>query len=131
MSGIEVAALVLGVFPLVISGLENLERGLKPVRDLIHYKAELIALHAFVDSEYAKFLNSLELLLQSIVHPSELHHLLKNPRHVGWRTPHLKATLRRRLGHSEDEFYKAVNVIEEGVEDLRAALKDKVGAHLP
>jgi hypothetical protein len=126
MSGIEVAALVLGVFPLVISGLENLERGLKPVRDLIRYKAELIALHAFVEAEYAKFLNSLELLLHPIVDPSELHLLLKNPSHAGWRTPHLKATLRRRLGNAEDVFYKAVSVIEESVEELKTALKDKV-----
>jgi hypothetical protein len=131
MSGIEVAALVLGGFPLLISGLEHYQKGLKPVRDIIRYKGELVALQAFVESEYAKFLNSLELLLQPVVvDTSELYRLLKDPRHAGWRAPHLKATLRRRLGHSEDEFYKAVSVIKDCVEELKAALKDKAGAFL-
>lgn len=127
MSGVEVVSLILGAFPLIISSIENYQKGLKPIRLFVRYRQELIALHALIVSEYSKFQNSLDLLLQPLIPPSELHHLITKPEKINWKAPHLKASLRRRLGPSEEAFYDALQVVEGSVEELKAALKSKVG----
>ena len=126
MSGIEVASFILGVFPLVISGLDNCRKSLKPIRAYFKYKQELIALHAFVQAEYSKFLNSIELLLQPLVPPTELHYLITKPERIDWEAPHLKTLLRRRLGPSEEAFYNALQVVEASLKELKSALKSRV-----
>jgi hypothetical protein len=126
MSGMEVASFILGVFPLVISGLENCQKGLKPIRTYFKYKQELIALRAFVQVEYSRFLNSIDLLLQPLVPPTELHYLIAKPERINWEAPHLKTLLRRRLGPSEEAFYNALQVVEASLKELKSAIKSKV-----
>ena len=127
MSGVEVVSLILGAFPLIISGIEDYQKGLKPIRAFVRYRQELVALHALIVSEYSKFQNSLDLLLQPLIPPSELHHLITKPMKIDWEAPHLKGTLRRRLGPCEEAFYCALQVVEGSVKELKAALKSKVG----
>ena len=128
MSGIEVASLILGVFPLIISGLEKYQKQLKPIRTCLKYKQELVTLHAFVQAEYSKFQNSIDLLLQPLVPPTELHYLIIKPERINWEAPHLKSSLRRRLGPSEEAFYDALQVVEASLQELKSALKSKASS---
>lgn len=130
MIGIEVASFILGVFPLVVSGLENYQKGLKPIRTYLKYKQELIALHAFVQAEHSKFLNSIDLLLQPLVPPIQLHHLITKAKIIDWKAPHLKSSLRRRLGPSEEAFYNALQVVEACLKELSSAIESKVSRDL-
>ena len=127
MSGVEVVGLILGAFPLIIAGIEKYRKGLNPIRTFVRNRRELIALHALIVSEYSKFQNSLDLLLQPLIPPSELHRLITKPEKINWEAPYLKASLRRRLGPSEEAFYGALHVVERSVNELEVALESRVG----
>lgn len=67
MSGLEVAGLVLGSLPLLISALEHYAEGVGTIKRMIRYKGEVKILQRELKVEYDLFCNTLEQLLDGIV----------------------------------------------------------------
>lgn len=67
LSGIETAALVLGIFPLLIAALDHYKAGLEPLQTFSHYKLRVIELKGDLALHRGKFLQSLTLLLERFI----------------------------------------------------------------
>jgi hypothetical protein len=67
MSGIEVAGIVLGAIPLVISGLEHYSEGAQTIRSMWDYPKEFATLSRRLRVENETFRNTMELILSGSV----------------------------------------------------------------
>src|SRR4051794_4057127 len=72
MSGFEVAGVVLGSLPLVISALEHYRDGLRSIQRWRKYERELQSLVRNLETERAKLQNVCEKLLVGLVPPSRI-----------------------------------------------------------
>ena len=70
MSGFEVAGVVLGSLPLIISALEHYAEGIATAKRFWRYKTELRSLILQVNTERGIFINTLEQLLTGIMYNS-------------------------------------------------------------
>lgn len=123
MSGIEIAGLVLGGFPLLISALERYQEGAeildiwwnfkraykKCMRDLKYYKLD-----------FEQILE--QCLLPLIVDDEELKTLISNPGGDGWGNPDLEERLKGRLPKSYDLYLEYIKEINEVIEKLKEEL---------
>jgi hypothetical protein len=67
MSGLEVAGVVLGSLPLVISALEHYANGINTAKRFWRYKSEVRSILLQINTERSIFVNTIELLLSGIV----------------------------------------------------------------
>jgi hypothetical protein len=118
-TGVEIAGLVLGTFPVAVQVLAAYANGcqkisgkcfvfarsfrfvLRATTDMYHYSQLLKEFSIEMDTEHVKFLNTCENILQDVVSPSELLELLK-PGSERWNSPELtrgtQKTTSRTLG---------------------------------
>jgi hypothetical protein len=123
LSGIETAALVLGIFPLLIAALDHYKAGLEPLKTFSHYKLRLIELKGDLAFHRGKFLQSLTLLLERCVQPKALGALLSDPLGRQWKEQDLEARLSSRLGSFEfSVFVDIVTDLKSTLEELFARL---------
>jgi len=123
MSGIEVAGLVLGAFPLTIAALE-------------HYRttAETLGVFWKIRREYQKWIHGLNIcqlafeqnleqfLLPLIADEDELQRLISDPGSSEWQNPDLEIRLRQRLPKSYDLYLESIEHIKEVMNDLKSEL---------
>jgi hypothetical protein len=129
MSGVEVAGLLLGAFPLIISGLE-------------HYRetAETLGVFWTIRREYKIWMHSLnfcklafeqnleEFLLPLIAEEDELRRLMEEPGGPEWQKPELDERLRQRLPRSYDLYLESIERITDVMNELKHELgMDKSG----
>ncbi|KAK7425123.1 hypothetical protein QQX98_000037 [Neonectria punicea] len=123
MSGIEVAGLVLGAFPLLITALE-------------HYRDVAEASKVFwkIKREYKRWVHDLKicelafernlefLLLPLIVDDDEVQGLLKDPGGHKWQDPELEVRLKERLLKSYHLYLESIGWIREIIEQIKEEL---------
>ncbi|OBT68139.1 hypothetical protein VE03_01611 [Pseudogymnoascus sp. 23342-1-I1] len=128
MSGVEVAGIVLGTLPLMISALE-------------HYRATASVITGWwkVKAEYRKCMHDLtyykdefeanlqELLLPMIADDKKLKLLLEDPGGLIWKDPELNETLRRRIPTRYDSYVDTIYMLHDVIRGLNEAL----GTRLP
>ena len=138
MSGIEVAGLVLGAVPLLISALEHYGEGVGTIERWWKYRRELAAIRRLLLAEQSVFQGTIERLLNGIVLDPELEDLLENSGRGSWSRQDfgdLDKKLNRRLGRSYASFEECVENINHVVaklrEDLELSENGKVGMPLP
>lgn len=133
MSGIEVAGLVLGGFPLLISAAENYKKGFEPLVKWKRFRTEFIQFIDAVDIQKQLFNLTIECLLRSAgVEEDELQLFMEDASYEGWRRPILVQRLRLRLGPALDVFLSTANTMNGLMLELQALLliKDgQVGLH--
>ena len=117
MSGIEVAGLVLGAIPVLISGIESYANGVSKAGRMIRYKRELKSLHRTLETDYELYRTICRLLLSQIADPGDIAELLDEPGGEAWKDPDLAKAMRRLLGSSYDVYVKTM-------EDMDAAVKE-------
>ncbi|KAK7454151.1 hypothetical protein Landi51_03271 [Colletotrichum acutatum] len=105
----EIAGLVLGAIPLIISAYE-------------HRKALLDSAEAFF-REYASYDQNMRLLLIRAVNEEELEHIIKNSQHSLWRSEGLTLVLKRKLGCA----YEPTMGLLEDLSDLLISIVAKLG----
>jgi hypothetical protein len=88
MSGIEVAGIVLGVIPLVVSGLEHYADGVSTIKVIFNYESEFRSLSRRLRVESNIFQNTVEILLRDCVNDEKLTELLEQWVKTG--KPHCK-----------------------------------------
>lgn len=120
MSGIEVAGLVLGSIPLIISALEDYADGVETIKKMIRYKKELRDLVHDLQAEYCIFQDTCEWLLNGLTTTVELETLLENPE--GWKRQELARSLEERLNSKYQVYMDRVTDMNETIQEFKAKL---------
>lgn len=97
MSGLEVAGIVLGALPLIISALEHYAQGVSTAKRFWHFKSEVRFLLLRINSEKATFVNTLEHLLTGIVRIDRMAGMLANVGGEEWQDEFIEQCLKDRL----------------------------------
>ncbi|KAH7119992.1 hypothetical protein B0J11DRAFT_535004 [Dendryphion nanum] len=139
MSGLEIAGVLLGSFPLIISGLEHFRDAAKVRGFFIHVRKEYDKCHSNV--EYHEILykrNLKELLLPIVKDVGEAARLVDDPGGVAWSSKDLEKHLKGRLNESYDLYIRTIFEMNETIEELgkelsfhKATVHDKLAVPRP
>jgi len=129
MSGFEIAGVVLGSIPLVISLLEHYQGGLRTIQRLRKYDRELQSLIRNLRTEQAKLQNVCEKLLEGLVPLSRIDEMVENPFGDLWSDEEIQKKIRARLWRSWGVFEQTAIDMNAAIEEMMERLggKDKVG----
>lgn len=122
MSGVEIAGIVLGSIPLVISGLEHYADGIRTIQVLCNASREFKTLARKLKAEEIVYRNTLSVLLNDCIAVEEQATLIQNPAGGGWSNNGVQAALRKRLQCSYDSFMDHVKSIHSSLEDFKGRL---------
>ncbi|KAF2110630.1 hypothetical protein BDV96DRAFT_474211, partial [Lophiotrema nucula] len=123
MSGIEVAGLVLGAFPILLAALESYREGAETVSDWWRIKRAYTKCKQ--DLEYHQILfegNVERFLLPLVADEDELKSLMADPAGQAWEDHELEARLQERLPKSYKLFLGIMGNINELMESLQKEL---------
>lgn len=98
MSGIEVAGVVLGVLPLIISAIEHYDSGLDRMTAFVKWKGELDKAMRELWIQHSYYEMTLRTLLGGVVTETELEEMITRPESELWKSRHLDRELRQKLG---------------------------------
>ncbi len=119
MSGFEIAGIVLGSIPLVISALEHYSRGLSTIQRWRKYHRELQTLIRNLQTEQVKLQNVCEKLLVGVVPASEIEAMIDEPAGPLWRRDAVETRVRARLWKSYVVFQEIVVNISEAISEIQ------------
>jgi hypothetical protein len=122
MSGLEVAGIVLGALPLVISALEHYANGIQTAKRYWRYKSELRSLILQIDTERGIFINTLEQLLGGIVRIEHMAGFLSNPGGDEWKNADVDSKLKDRLRGVYEIYVGNVQGMERSLKVIMAKL---------
>ena len=98
MSGIEVAGLILGAFPLLLSGIEGYRKGYSKIGDWWTFQKKYKKFGNLVEVQHSVFRLNLRALLREVTYDdAELDRLMNDPRAAEWSSNDLARRLRDRL----------------------------------
>ena len=118
MSGFEVAGVVLGSLPLVISAIEHYATLVQTIKRSIKYEIELKSLKHDLDAESLIFLDTLERVLDGLIPASQLEEQLNDPASPLWQDDSLNERLRGRLGRSYSVFTDTVKDMNATIQEI-------------
>ena len=122
MSGFEVAGVVLGSLPLIISALEHYAEGIATAKRFWRYKTELRSLILQVNTERGIFINTLEQLLTGIVRVDHMTDFLANPGGDAWRDLEVDSKLKERLRSAYGIYIDNVRGMELSLSHMKQKL---------
>ena len=128
MSGLEVVGIILGAFPLAISGMEHYEETKKVANTFFKIRrAHRKDLGKVKDCQLKFRLNMKELLLplltDDVVTTMEYEQLLAKPGGPGWQEEHVEESLAERLGECYERYIEILKEMEETMVLLCKATK--------
>ncbi|KAK6331780.1 hypothetical protein TWF718_002321 [Orbilia javanica] len=112
MSGIEIAGLVLGAIPLVISALEHYEDIIGPTKAFFKFQGELDHAIRELRVQYTLFEQSMEVLLRPITTDHQLNDMIDNSNSNLWQDPDIEEELRKNLGRAYPSYMSTVDRIQ-------------------
>ena len=120
------AGLALGIFPLLISILENYHSILRPIKILSKdYSKEVLRFRKQLRVAHTNFQSECEWLLKSLDVSSETGPMIRNTQHSGWNDAQLlDGHLRARLNDTYDACVAALSLIADLLADIGARTKD-------
>ena len=123
MSGVEIAGLVLGGFPLLVSALEHYREGFEPLKEWWMFRREFMSFIDDVGTQKIMFDNNLEKLLNPFIESDrEMNDLLNSPKGPAWRQPALELKLKQRLLTSYDWYMKIITKMNTVIKELKLLL---------
>lgn len=131
MSGLEIAGLVLGLYPLIVSALEHYRHVHKAAGLLARFESEYRKVLDDAKDEQLIFRLTLEELLLPLTtnqsfNEGDLEALLSDLSHPNWNDENLQHALRERLGSTHDRFIEIVDSLHSLLSQLLLTLvKDK------
>ncbi|KAF2822061.1 hypothetical protein CC86DRAFT_95126 [Ophiobolus disseminans] len=129
MSGLEVAGVVLGSLPLVISALEHYTNGIHTAKRYWRYKSELRSLILQIDTERGIFINTLEQLLSGLVRIEHMTEFLSNPGGEVWQD--VDVQLKTRLRSAYEVYFGNVSGMARSLKRIREKLALDPGSGKP
>jgi hypothetical protein len=132
MSGFEVAGIVLGSIPIVVSALQYYMNGLGTLKNFRSYKRILKNLILALKTEHANLQNICEKLLIGIAPQTLIEEMIRDPFGDLWKEEEIFNKLRLRLWSSlqvfDDRVQDMREAIEEMMEKLHIGTDGKVGS---
>ncbi|KAH0542502.1 hypothetical protein FGG08_003098 [Glutinoglossum americanum] len=128
MSGIEIAGLVLGSFPILLNCLDYYRKGFEPLEEWWNFRTHFIA---FVDDIRHQMMryneNMIRLLDPIIADNDDLNALVQDANDPRWTDGSLAIPLEQRLASECERFIRIIKRMEEVVGDLKRLLQIKDG----
>ena len=124
-TGIEIASLVLGAFPVAVKSVAALIQGMELLDDFRNFRRPLRNYSRRLNVEAIHYQQNLQhLLLCSKIATRGLHlsELLDDPRHEAWRSQENDVLLRRYLGFSFDVYMESMRALASNLEEFRRKL---------
>jgi hypothetical protein len=132
MSGVEIAGLILGAFPIVIHTLEQYANGVQYVKRFWKYRREFESLIRRLELEVEIFRNTCEELLTGLVPADQITDILNDPAGPAWSDPGVEQLLKKRLQRSHTGYLCTVQNMIAAVEELKVRLRiDRLGEVKP
>lgn len=122
MSGFEIAGVVLGSIPLIISALEHYQGVFEKARLWRKYTRVLGELALKLGTEESLLKNTCELLLSGIVSLTEIETMVAEPFGELWRDEKIKGGLHWKLDTSLEIFEKNVQQMKHVIDMLKKDL---------
>lgn len=123
MSGFEIAGLIIGTIPLVVTAVEAY---ISFMKDWGKTTSELRSINRQLTTERAKLYNVLEQLLGDIVSQEDVEPMLEDPFGPSWKTDQANSGIRRRLRDSYGPFEQTVLEVQEALVDVMGRLSVEV-----
>ncbi|CAG7564734.1 unnamed protein product [Fusarium equiseti] len=123
MPGFEVAGIVLGSLPLLITALQAYCNFME---DWGKIPSELKSLNRQLTTERTKLYNVCSLLISDVIPQRNIDPMLQNPFGPLWRIPGTNDRIRRRLWDSYDPFQQAMSEIQEALESITRRLRVQI-----
>ncbi|EMT71826.1 hypothetical protein FOC4_g10001415 [Fusarium odoratissimum] len=117
MSGFEVAGIVLGSIPIVVSALQCYMNGLGTLQNFRSYKRILKSLILTLKTEHVNLQNICEKLLIGIAPQTRIEEMIRDPFGDLWREEEIFNKLRLRL-------WSSLQVFDDRVQDMREAIEE-------
>ncbi|RYC86479.1 hypothetical protein BFJ63_vAg10619 [Fusarium oxysporum f. sp. narcissi] len=117
MSGFEVAGIVLGSIPIVVSALQCYMNGLGTLQNFRSCKRILKSLILTLKTEHANLQNIYEKLLTGIAPQTRIEEMIRDPFGHLWREEEIFNKLRLRL-------WSSLQVFDDRVQDMREAIEE-------
>ena len=129
MSGIEVAGLVLGAFPIILSCLDYYREGFEPLEEWWNFRTHFIAFIDDIRHQMMIYHLSITLLLDPIItDPCSLNALIEDATDPRWSNGSLSEILKQRLVATElERFLRIVQRMEKEIRGLKNLLGIKDG----
>ena len=129
MSGIEVAGLVLGSFPILLNCLDYYRKGFEPLEEWWNFRQHFEEFIDDIRHQKMIYRESITILLDSIItDPSSLNELVQNATDPRWSNGSLTDILKKRLAASElERFFRIVQRMEKEIRGLKKLLGIKDG----
>ncbi|RYP18300.1 hypothetical protein DL765_004020 [Monosporascus sp. GIB2] len=115
MSGFEIAGVVLGSIPLLISAIEHYGEGLSTIQRWRKHQREVQSLVRNLKTERVKLQNVCEKLLVGLVPPSKIEDMINDPLADLWRQESVQRKIQARL-------WKSYDIFEDTIVDIKAAI---------
>jgi hypothetical protein len=125
MSGFEIAGIVLGTLPLVVTALEAYSNFL---RDWGKAPAELRSLNRQLSTERVRLCNVCEQLISDVVSQRDIEPMLQDPFGPLWQAKETNDRIRRRLWDSYSLFEDTVKEVGEALESVILRLRIDVSS---
>jgi hypothetical protein len=128
MSGVEVAGVILGVLPIVVSCARQYRQGLEPLDDWIHFQTSFIEFIDEICHQDMMFQRNIRDLLRPMLeNEQDLLALVNDIHHPKWSDGSLNDLLDQRLGDQRDHFVYNLGQMRDLVEGLEKLLQIKDG----
>jgi hypothetical protein len=132
MSGIEIAGLVLGSFPVLLNCLDYYRRGFEPLEEWWNFRTHFINFIDDIRHQMMRYNENMIQLLDPIIADNEsLYELVQNAKDPRWTDGSLAAPLEQRLASEYERFLRVVNRMDEVVRSLERLLQIKDGNVCP
>ncbi|KAK0726731.1 hypothetical protein B0T26DRAFT_691523 [Lasiosphaeria miniovina] len=128
MSGIEVAGLVLGGFPVLLECLSFYRKSFEPLEEWWNFRTHFIAFVDDIRHQTMRYNENLIRLLDPIVTNNEdLLKLVADPADPRWKDGSLDGPLEQRLSSELDRFLRIVSRMKSVMDDLNKLLQIENG----
>ncbi|KAF8418440.1 hypothetical protein EV426DRAFT_511018, partial [Tirmania nivea] len=117
-TGIEIAGLVLGAFPLAIEGIKAYSNGMKTIKDMKNYQQILRQFARGLKVERCKYDNTLLEVLTMLVGPANASQMKADLTSPEWDDEGFQAQLKARLRPAEGTLDSWLGVAEQLNETL-------------
>jgi hypothetical protein len=122
LTGVEIAGLVLGAIPLIISALEHYEDFTAPTKAFIHWRRRLRRLIQELYIIRASYDQAIRLLLEPFADLADQTTMMDNPRSELWTEGVIADNLRNKLGPVYNPFIFTINEVSEILVEIASCL---------
>ena len=128
MSGIEIAGLVLGSFPIILNCLDYYREGFEPLEEWWSFRAHFIAFVDDINHQMMLYDRNMKRLLDPVIVDNDsLTSLVQNAKDPRWTDDSLKDLLEQRLPSQSERFLRIIKRMEEEISGLKKLLGIKDG----